>query len=61
MWQKLTYKSGFENIGRKVFGGWEHTNPVNPDMNDPVIKTEYIPENLGINVTEEIQTEDGMS
>ena len=38
MWEKLIYESGFINYGIKTKGGWEHTTPVNPNMNDKVVK-----------------------
>lgn len=41
-WEKLTYKSGFESIGKAVHGGWEHTRPINPDINDEIIKRETV-------------------
>jgi len=42
IWEKLYFKSGFVCIGRKVVGGWEHCDPVNPDMEDRIIKTKKI-------------------
>ena len=40
--QKLTYASGFVSYGYKTYGGWEHAELVNPDMNDRIIKSEDV-------------------
>lgn len=42
--QKLIFKSGFVSYGYKVYGGWEYTNPINPDIKDKVIKAVTIKE-----------------
>lgn len=43
--QRLVYKSGFISFGYRVFGGWEHVDPINPDMNDPIVKATNVKNN----------------
>jgi hypothetical protein len=40
--EKIYYKSGFISTGRRSVAGWDNTNPVNPDMNDEIIRTEPV-------------------
>lgn len=51
--QKIIYKSGFVSIGYFVGNGWEHCQPINPDMHDDIVKAENVEDNSTPPATEE--------